>query len=61
MKLTLLIFCVGLSPPLRLKINSEIVTVYLDAPSYALKKKQTTQKKAAIVASCLEQNSNLQI
>jgi hypothetical protein len=61
MKLILLIFCFGLSPPLGLEINSEIVTVKLDAPSYALKKKQTTHKEAAIVASCLEQNSNLQI
>jgi len=61
MKLILLVFCVGLSPPLRLKINSEIATVYLDAPSYALKKKQTTHMEATRVASCLEQNSKLRI
>jgi hypothetical protein len=46
MKLILLVSCVWLSLPLRLKINSEILTVYLDAPSYALNRnRQHTRKQ----------------
>jgi len=59
MKFIILIFGIGLSPPLHWKLILKS-WLYTSMPLLTPWTK-TTHKKAAIVASCLEQNSNLQI